>query len=269
MTRGRDEPWLAARALPPALARSWAEAWPRWFGPDSRRLPRAPRKDQLTLLETELGSVVAKRYPLHGWKRRLVRLGARPSRAERAYRNAEALLARGFATPEPLAVLGRPEEAVLVTRFVAGQGLFESWPEESGPERPIEQGIESLAHGIARLHAAGFRHRDLKASNLLLGPSDDGHELVWTDLDGLRRLGTVDARRRARDLARLATSFESLAARAAGVRAGHWPTLVRAYLECALGREPREEELAELLGWTKRWRERWVRRHLARGEGVT
>jgi tRNA A-37 threonylcarbamoyl transferase component Bud32 len=264
MARGIDEPWIAASSLPPELGRDWARDWPSWFVPGHAELPRAPGRADLSLLETALGRVVAKRVRARGWKRSLESLRARVPRGERAFRRAGELLAHGFATPAPLAVLGRPGEAVLVTRYVDGRGPWELL-REVGSKAVL---LEVLARGLARLHGAGLRHRDLKASNLLFVGTPASPELVWTDLDGLAFVGTVEPRLRARDLARLATSFESAEARAAGVRAGDWPELVERYLACALGRAPSEEELSDLCGWTKRWSERWIRRHLAEGKSV-
>jgi tRNA A-37 threonylcarbamoyl transferase component Bud32 len=257
MARGVDEPWIAAEALPAALGRAWAREWPRWFGPEGEALPRAPEKPWLARVETPLGPVVAKRELSRTWKRSLAALGARRPRAERAFRLAGELRARGFATPEPLAVLGLPGESVLVTRLVAGAGAWELAREAH------ERLLACLADGIARLHRAGFRHRDLKASNLLFTGAGSALELVWTDLDGLAWRGTVEPHLRARDLARLCTSFASAEARAAGVRADAWPELVRLYLERALGRAPDGDELAQLLARTRAWSDRNIRRHLA------
>jgi hypothetical protein len=135
--------------------------------------------------------------------------------------------------------------------------------------------LATLADELARLHAAGFRHRDLKASNLLFhageaaaGSAAAAPALVWTDLDGLRCRGTVESRLRARDLARLETSFASADARAAGVRADDWRTLVVRYLERSLGHPPSAVEVDRLLTRTRARSERHIRRHLARGQAV-
>lgn len=270
--RAPAEPLLAAEELPPELARAWAREWRSWFGPGRVPLPRAREKGELALLETPLGRMVAKRERVHGWKRGLTVLGARAPRSPRAFGLGQALLARDLATPAPLAVLGRPEEMVLVTRYVEGLGPWELLS-ALGPEALLT----TLAENLARLHAAGFRHRDLKASNLLLVPAMPAMpamrtpaptELYWTDLDGLRHVGTVEPRLRARDLARLGTSFESREARTAGVRAGHWPELVRRYMEHALARPPSADEIGQVLAWTQRWSQRSIRRHLARGAEV-
>jgi len=263
MKAAAAEPRLRAPGLSEDLGRTWASEWRAWFGPGQRRLARAPDKPDLALVETPLGTVVAKRERAQGWRRAMVALGARPSRPAEAFRHARLLRAAGLATPEPLAVLGAPGDAVLVTRYVQGRGLWEVWSAARAPAL-----VELLAQGLARLHRSGFRHRDLKASNLLLTGADAALELCWTDLDGLRRLERSEPRARARDLARLGMSFESAPARAAGVRAGDWPALVRRALELALERAPDEDETAALLGWTRRWRERWIRRNLARGRAV-
>jgi tRNA A-37 threonylcarbamoyl transferase component Bud32 len=261
---------LAAPEVPIDLVRRWAAEWMRWFGPERTPLAGAAEKAWIARVETPLGTVVAKRSSAAGWKRTLVALRARTPRADRAFHAGRALLAHGLATPAPLAVLGRPDDRVLVTRHVEGSGPWEllarSCP--TAPLPPLPPLMLALAAALARLHAAGFRHRDLKASNVLLTGAPDSPQVCWTDLDGLRHVGTAEPRLRARDLARLGTSFESAAARLAGVRAHHWPELVRAYLAAALGRAPAEDELGRLLRRTAVWRARWIRKHLAEGRPV-
>src|SRR5262245_7567949 len=259
MTRGLDEPWVAAPSLPAELGRAWMRDWTGWFGPGRVGLPCAPEKDWLALVETPIGPVVAKRERGRAWKRSLAALGALPPRTERAFRLAKELREAGLPAPEPLAVLGTPGKSALVVRYVEGAGPWHLAPEVATRERLLA----CLAEGIARLHAAGFRHRDMKASNVLLVRAGVELELVWVDLDGLAWRGTVEPHVRARDLARLCTSFASAEARAAGVRADAWPELVRRYLVFALGRPPEEDELEQLLARTRAWSERNIRRHLA------
>lgn len=59
--------------------------------------------------------------------------------------------------------------------------------------------LEAVGSAVARLHAWGFAHRDLKATNVLV----DGAGRAWlVDLDGIRRR-LVTPERRAADLGRL------------------------------------------------------------------
>jgi len=257
-----------APALPMEVASEWATSWHAWFGPARAALPRAPEKRHLALVETPLGRVVAKREEPTGWRQSLVVLKARPLRSVRAFERAGELARNALPTPEALCVLERRtpmhREAVLVTRYVDGLGPWEHLRKSGDPAGLCR----ALARALARLHRAGFRHRDLKESNLLLREGADGLEVVWTDLDGLRALGEVSPHVRARDLARLSVSFESSAARASGVRAGDWPALVHTYLAETFGREPTRDELGQTLARTRRWAERNIRRHLAQGRPV-
>ena len=60
--------------------------------------------------------------------------------------------------------------------------------------------IKSLAELIGKMHAEGFVHRDLKASNILVGSNGKPHLI---DLDGLSYLGKVSANSAASNLKRL------------------------------------------------------------------
>ena len=60
--------------------------------------------------------------------------------------------------------------------------------------------IKSLAELIGKMHAEGFVHRDLKASNILVGSNGKPHLI---DLDGLSYLGKVSANAAASNLKRL------------------------------------------------------------------
>jgi tRNA A-37 threonylcarbamoyl transferase component Bud32 len=257
-----------APALPHELASDWAASWPGWFGPARTPLPRAPEKAHLALVETPLGRVVAKREEPAGWRQSLVVLHARPLRSVLAFERAAELARHALGTPEALCVIERRTpmhcEAVLVTRYVDGLGPWEHLRRGGDPAALSR----ALGRALASLHRAGFRHRDLKESNLLLRDGADGLEVVWTDLDGLRALGEVGFSVRTRDLARLSVSFESSAARQAGVRRDHWPALVGVYLAETLGREPTADEIGRTLARTRRWAERSIRRHLAHGRPV-
>jgi tRNA A-37 threonylcarbamoyl transferase component Bud32 len=254
---------LAAPALPPELLASLAQQCAHWFGPGRVPVPGAEAKDDLALVDSPLGRLVVKRVRARGLRGALARVARSTGRAERAFRHARALAARELATPEALFVLPSACARVLGTRYVEAPHPWEFLRNGGTPDELVA----TLARDVARLHAAGFRHRDLKASNLLVRRAPAGLEIVWTDLDGLTR-SAASPRVRARDLARLSMSFESAPARAAGLRADAWPGLARAYLAHAHGEAPSARRLERLLAATRRWRERSIRAHLARGASV-
>lgn len=256
----------ASASVSAELLRAWSTECERWFGPEQRALPSAPHKTNLALVETPIGPAVAKRERPEGWRAGLVRVHARRWRSIAAFDRGVELAAAGLPTPEPLAVLTRSglahAECTLVTRYVDAIGL---WDFARSADRSVF--LEILARDLALLHANGFRHRDLKASNLLVRREE--HSIVWTDLDGLRRHETTGSWTRVRDLSRLAMSFESSAARAAGIRAGDWPALVSGYLERALGHAPANHELERFLAGTRAASERRIRANLVRGRVIT
>jgi tRNA A-37 threonylcarbamoyl transferase component Bud32 len=75
--------------------------------------------------------------------------------------------------------------------------------------RRAAQCAESLGRLLGRMHSRHVSHRDLKGSNLLVADSPDGPRTWLIDTDGVRIRAHLSARRRAADLARLATSVEA------------------------------------------------------------
>ena len=259
---------LYAPELGEARAREWLDAHPGWFV-DGAPVPGAEGAEHLVRVESPLGPLVAKREVPRGWKASLVRTGVRPLRSERCFHLARELLWAGIATPEPLACITRSgREACLVTRYV------EAWTPwtyllRGGASGRVHELEETLARTVARLHARGFRHRDLKAPNLLTRSAPGGGvEVLLVDLEGASRSAAITESIRVRDLARLCTSFESAAARLAGVHADSWPRVVRHYLKTALGRSPAEEEVGSFVQRTRSWSTRHIERNLVRGRPI-
>ncbi len=97
----------------------------------------------------------------------------RGSRATRARRNNDALLAAGFAAPANLAWGRLPGgREYLFSSAVPGQGvtwwLREELVERSGePLQLRRELLGALGEFIGRVHAAGFVHGDLRTSNVL------------------------------------------------------------------------------------------------------
>jgi tRNA A-37 threonylcarbamoyl transferase component Bud32 len=246
-----------ASEVPEAEARAWLSAFRVEFGGALRPLPRAPDKAHVALLDSALGPLVVKRERVRGLKRTLVRRGLRGFRSEEAFEKGLAFAAAGFATAQPIACFGARAgvAACLITRYVDGLDPWRFVAESREPAAVRRRVVEALAQLVAELHAAGFRHRDLKAPNLLL--REDAGKLVVhvIDLDGLERPRSVSNAVRIRDLARLCVSFDSDAARAAGVELADWKRCVELYAE----RAPDAPPVAELFARTRAW----ARAHVA------
>ncbi|MHC4780425.1 MAG: lipopolysaccharide kinase InaA family protein, partial [Planctomycetota bacterium] len=139
-----------------------------------------------------------------------VREWFRPSRGHRDWLRASALEVRGISAPRALAAvtkrpLGRPVSSLFFTEGQPGAlclDKFCSLHREEGTGLRLRSLVGSLGGLVGSLHDRGLAHRDLKASNILVieGPSP---RPMITDLDGLRIMREVPARRRHKDLARL------------------------------------------------------------------
>jgi len=138
----------------------------------------------------------------------------RPTRAMTGFRRGHMLLVRGIATARPAAAArrrsaGKVVDAVLLTERVAGARPLAEWLRSEPAPSARRHVTWRLARLLRRLHDAGLAHRDLKAPNVLVAPAAEARpRVVLVDLDGLRRPVNVSARRRVRDLMRLAVSLE-------------------------------------------------------------
>jgi len=152
----------------------------------------------------------------------------RRSRALRAFRLGHQLLARHIHAALPLAALEKRRgrfllDAILITEAVDSSlhlNKFLNRHLGDGPNgdplaprhrrRLAKQVLWQLGRLIRRLHQAGFAHRDLKASNLLVrwdGSVRRPPAVIMVDLDGLRRVHYVSARQQFRGLMRLNVSL--------------------------------------------------------------
>jgi tRNA A-37 threonylcarbamoyl transferase component Bud32 len=113
-----------------------------------------------------------------------------------------ALEQAGVATPRVVAVgvhrwIRWPVRAYLIIEYVPDAVTLDHFLGHGWPSKLVYP----LADLVARLHAHGFSHRDLKATNVLV----DRHHRPWLiDLDGVRDYGRLPDARAVLDLARLA-----------------------------------------------------------------
>ncbi|HNQ87946.1 MAG TPA: lipopolysaccharide kinase InaA family protein [Verrucomicrobiota bacterium] len=153
--------------------------------------------------------LVLKRYNLHRRRGILADL-FRTARGCRAFQRAWHLELLQVPTALPVAAacrrrFGLARESYFVMREIPGAVSLLAWP--SG-DRTLVQRLASL---LAQMHNDGFRHRDLKATNIIL---DAGGRPHFIDLDGLKHVGRVRRSRAVSDLARL---FHGLGQHAAPV----------------------------------------------------
>ncbi|HEY7214772.1 MAG TPA: lipopolysaccharide kinase InaA family protein, partial [Thermoanaerobaculia bacterium] len=169
-------------------------------------------------LETAAGpvEVVVKQFRHHGRRERL-RRRLQGSKAEKSWRIANAVLAAGLLTPEPVMRIESASEdgpSFYVCRYlpdvVEARYLFRaaSAGEEAArfPEVDFPAFVADLGREIRRLHDAGFWHRDLSGGNLLLRFGADRRlaALYFVDLNRARMGRPPGASARLRDLSRLA-----------------------------------------------------------------
>jgi lipopolysaccharide kinase (Kdo/WaaP) family protein len=157
--------------------------------------------------------VVVKQFRRTGMRDRL----RRQSKAARSFATARALLAAGFATPEPVLLaettdshgpsfyicrhLAPAIEARYLFRAANASALAAQFPAVDFPAF-----VETLGATVRRLHDAGFWHRDLSGGNLLLPADQAGapRDLYLLDLNRTRRRRRLTLSQRCRDLCRLA-----------------------------------------------------------------
>jgi hypothetical protein len=169
-------------------------------------------------LETAAGplEVVVKQFR-HGEARDRLRRRLSGSKAAKSWRVANALLAAGLQTPEPVMLLESAEEsgpafyvcrhlpevteARYLFRAAAGGEEAERFP---GVDFPAF--VTALGRMARRFHDAGFWHRDLSGGNVLLRFGTDGHptDLYLVDLNRTRMGKAPSVSERLRDLSRLA-----------------------------------------------------------------
>jgi tRNA A-37 threonylcarbamoyl transferase component Bud32 len=131
----------------------------------------------------------------------------RVSRAKRNFRLAYHLELLGIPTPRAVAFGERRKAGFLLRSYYAAEEISDAGNLSAivqSDRRPDRAVIGNLARLIAHLHNEGFSHRDLKASNFMVGRDNT---VFLLDLDGLKFKDRIsDAQARA-NLARLARSI--------------------------------------------------------------
>ena len=141
-----------------------------------------------------------------------------PPRAVRNFNTAGSLLSAGVPTAWPLAALQRRKGlhtiwSIYIYQFVHADAnlyffLQDHLPQIDKHHSSARRRIaSSIAHILAKLHNAGFWHRDAKASNFLIKhDSPDDWPIVLVDLDGIKRYHFKRRRNQFRSLVKLAST---------------------------------------------------------------
>lgn len=192
-------------------------------------------------LETEAGPLpaVVKQFRNESLKARL-RRRLRGSKAQRSWAAAEALLAAGIETPEPVLVIESDDPAgpsFYVTRLAEGvtearyllRAANAGEAEGRFPDLPMEEFLDALADLARSLHRHRIWFRDLTSGNVLLDRRPDGSlRLRLVDLNRARLGRRLTLSERTRDLSRMPI-----------FRPQHQDRLLRAYWSAAAdGRAP-------------------------------
>ena len=199
------------------------------------------------------------RVVLKEWRQRgpwqLVADRLRGSPAARAWRIGVGLRAHGIGAAVPYAFLERRRLGMPVASWLLLEDLSPALPADAAVhEMEAPQVADALASLLARLHRAGIRHGDLKASHVYLAPGSSGLEARLIDLEGVCFARRLPDRARIRELAQLNASLPD--ALSAALRRGAFERYrsalpFRAPAQACLRRVV-EESLARGHRWTAR-----------------
>ncbi len=191
------------------------------FGPDADGpLVESDVAGRRPLAALEWGGerLLVRRFTHGGLARWLT--GRRYLRAERPFEElalAEALRARGVATPEVVAARARPLfpfgwRLDLVTRRVPGAvdlgEVLARARRGAVPPADLRRALIAAGSAVRALHAAGLEHADLNANNLLVPVAGQGGPAWILDLDRSRLRPELSTPARRANLARLLRHVE-------------------------------------------------------------
>ena len=146
---------------------------------------------------------IVKRFEGDAWRERIADLARRRSPAAREHDNLLALAAAGLPVPRPVGVLERGRRSLLAMERVPHTETLDQRLARV-PRRARRPLLRRLAELTARLHSAGWFHRDLYLVHWILREST--HELVLLDVGRARHRRRPRRRWFVKDLAALASS---------------------------------------------------------------
>jgi tRNA A-37 threonylcarbamoyl transferase component Bud32 len=252
------------------------------LGPDGLRLDEWQAHGRLSTVKSgpqrvvyrvdlPQGNVFVKHFLVPGWREKL-RQWLRRGKGRNEAKRAAMLAALGVTTITPLALGEQRRRSFLLENFLVTAEIPQTVPlkefvERRLPEMPepdhthVRQQLAiSLAELAARLHEAGFVHRDFHPGNLLVRIDAEGHPRVaMIDLDALRIQRKVTWRQAAENLALLDHYFWTRSCRSDRRR------FLKAYLSARRSSPPDPRAFARKIetatrAWAERLWRRWGRR---------
>ena len=208
------------------VARTWSERYcgRRDFGHAAAREliarhlseskdPAIIKKTSKSMLTTHASAgqtLCVKGYRFRGPVYALLNL-FRTSRALKSWIAANGLIVRGLLTPQPLAMIEKRfgpivRENYYICRWLDAPELNTYITGRQWSEPDKKQFIRSLAHTMARLHAQGIYHGDLKSNNILVRAHAASWDFFFIDLDRVSFSRPLTFQRRANNLAQINAS---------------------------------------------------------------
>jgi tRNA A-37 threonylcarbamoyl transferase component Bud32 len=174
---------------------------------DSSAVLQRGSRSRVTRVEAGGVRMVLKEWRAQGLLR-LLADGLRGSPAARAFRGGVGLRARRIGAAVPYAFLERRRLGLPVASWLLLEDLRPAVTADAfAGGLDAAQVADALASLLVRLHRAGIRHGDLKASHVYLAAGASGLETRLIDLEGVRFARRVPERARIRELAQLNASL--------------------------------------------------------------
>ena len=153
-----------------------------------------------------VGDYVVKRFAVPSWYNRIIYTYFRQPKAERAFRNAQRLIALGVPTPKPIEYILCGDkllaESYLITDYSPLKRNFYEFREHG------VDGYEAVIHAFAiltaRMHSLGVLHLDYSPGNILWDYDDSGvPQFQLVDINRMRFGQEVSMRTAAKGFCRL------------------------------------------------------------------
>lgn len=146
-------------------------------------------RNELRQMRYEETEVVVKSFRLPNLINRIAYGWLRSSKAERSFRYAERLLKKGILTPKPIGYYTERKHFLFARSYYAcyrsscpytyADLLRQPFPDE-------EAILQAIAQTTARLHEAGWLHKDYSRGNILFGLTPEGVRVEIIDLNRIR-----------------------------------------------------------------------------------